>query len=45
MWSQARLDWYRQNGWSGGLDFVDLLRQTVAVRRAMHTQRHSRDLP
>ncbi len=35
----ARLDWCRQHGWPGGLDFVDLLRQTVTVRRAMHAQR------
>ncbi len=45
LWSQARLDWCRQHGWPGGLDSVDLLRQTVAVRRAMHAQRRSRDLP
>ncbi len=44
LWSQARLDWCRQHGWPGGLDSVDLLRQTVAVRRAMHAQRHARDL-
>ncbi len=41
LWSQARLDWYRQHGWPGGLDFIDLLRATVAVRRAMHAQRRA----
>ncbi len=45
LWSRARLDWCRQHGWPGGLDSVDLLRETVAVRRAMHAQRRSRDLP
>ncbi len=44
LWSQARLDWCRQHGWPGGLDSVDLLRQAVSVRRAMHAQRRSRDL-
>ncbi len=44
LWARARLDWCRQHGWPDGLDSVDLLRQTLAVRRAMHTQRHSRDL-
>ncbi len=44
LWSRARLDWCREHGWPGGLDSVDLLRQAVAVRRTMHTQRHARDL-
>ncbi len=41
LWSQARLDWCRQHGWPGGLDFIDLLRETVAVRRTMHAQRRA----
>ncbi len=41
LWSQARLDWYRQHGWPGGLDFIDLLRETVAIRRAAHAQRRA----
>ena len=36
LWSGARLDWCRDHGWPGGLDYVDLLRQTLAIRRAMH---------
>ncbi len=41
LWSRARLDWCREHGWPGGLDSVDLLRETVAVRRTMHAQRRA----
>ena len=34
---RARLDWHKEHGWPGGLDFVELLQQTVQLRRsAMH---------
>ena len=32
-WSRARLDWCTAYGWPGGLDHVELLRETVQVRR------------
>ena len=31
-WSHARLDWLERYGWPGGLDFVELLRETVTAR-------------
>ncbi len=34
MWSRARLDWCSRYGWPGGLDYVELLRETVALRLA-----------
>ncbi len=34
LWSQARLDWCDRHGWPGGLDVVEVLQQTVQLRRA-----------
>lgn len=34
LWSRARLDWCEQHGWPGGWTVLDLLRQSVQVRRA-----------
>ncbi len=34
LWSRARVDWCRKYGWPGGLDWLELLQQTVQLRRA-----------
>jgi len=33
MWSRARLDWQMEYGWPGGLDYVELMQETVRMRR------------
>ena len=33
LFSQARLAWQEEHGWPGGLDFVELLQETVQMRR------------
>lgn len=33
LWFNARLDWHRKHGWSGGLSRVDLLRDSWEARR------------
>jgi hypothetical protein len=33
LWTRARLDWCGVHGWPGGLDVVDLLRESAHVRR------------
>lgn len=35
LWGDARRDWYLLHGWPGGLDSLDLLREQLAVRRAL----------
>ncbi|WP_270888625.1 hypothetical protein [Pedococcus sp. 5OH_020] len=35
LWARARLDWLDQHGWPGGLDAIDLLRQSLETRRAL----------
>ncbi len=34
LFSRARLAWQEEHGWPGGLDAVELLQQTVALRLA-----------
>jgi len=33
LWSRARLDWCKEHGWPGDLDYVELLQETVQLRR------------
>ncbi len=33
LWSDARLSWCERHGWPGGLDCLELLQQTVQLRR------------
>lgn len=35
LWSQARMDWQKEHGWPGELDVIDLLKQTMRIRRQM----------
>lgn len=33
LFMRARLDWFDQYGWPGGLDYISLLQETVHMRR------------
>lgn len=33
LWSRGRLDWCNEHGWPGGWDCIDVLRDTVRIRR------------
>ncbi len=43
LWSQARLDWCKRYGWPGGLDVVEVLQQTVQLRRARRSDQAWRE--
>jgi len=33
VWSRARMEWHKEHGWPGGLDYVELTQETVRMRR------------
>jgi hypothetical protein len=33
LFGRARSDWHREHGWPGGLDFIELFRETVQMHR------------
>ena len=33
LWSRARTEWHKAHGWPGGLDYVELMQETVRIRR------------
>lgn len=36
LFSRGRMDWHREHGWPGGLDYVELFQETVQMRRKSH---------
>jgi hypothetical protein len=39
LWSRARLNWAEEYGWPGGLDYIEVLQQTVQLRRTASRDR------
>jgi hypothetical protein len=33
LWSRARQDWHREHGWPGHMEYFDLMRDSMRVRR------------